>query len=88
MVDEFNNIVGKNFSVYAHYDDFSFGKSRSTEKVDEKLKVFFKENFSGEFQLKNSFEASVLPRIFYLEQKTKFIYSYKITNYMTQAIMI
>lgn len=37
MVDEFNNIVGKNFSVYAHYDDFSFGKSRSTEKVEEKL---------------------------------------------------
>lgn len=30
MVDEFNNIVGKNFSVYAHYDDFTFGKSRST----------------------------------------------------------
>jgi hypothetical protein len=30
----------------------------------------------------------VLPRIFYLEQKTKFIYSYKIMNYMTQAIMI
>ena len=29
-----------------------------------------------------------MPRIFYLEQKTKFIYSYKIMNYMTQAIMI
>lgn len=30
----------------------------------------------------------MLPRIFYLEQKTKFIYSYKILNYMTQAIMV
>ena len=30
----------------------------------------------------------MLPRIFYLEQRTKFIYSYKIMNYMTQAIMI
>ena len=29
-----------------------------------------------------------MPRIFYLEQKTKFIYSYKIMNYMTQAIMV
>ena len=28
------------------------------------------------------------PRIFYLEQRTQFIYSYKIANYMTQAIMI
>ena len=88
MVDEFNNIVGKNYSVYAHYDDFTFGKSRSTQKVEEKLQLFFNEHFSGDFQLKNSFEPSVLPRIFYLEQKTKFIYSYKIMNYMTQAIMI
>ena len=38
--------------------------------------------------MKDRFEPKVLPRIFYLEQKTKFIYSYKIMNYMTQAIMI
>lgn len=31
MVDEFNNIVAKNFSVYAHYDDFSFANSRSAD---------------------------------------------------------
>lgn len=54
----------------------------------KKLEEFFKTHFSGDFQLKNSFEQSVLPRIFYLEQRTKFIYSYKILNYMTQAIMI
>ena len=88
MVDEFNNIVAKNFSVYAQYNDFSFANSRSSGDIEEKLTAFFKEHFSGDFQLKNSFEPSVLPRIFYLEQRTKFIYSYKIMNYMTQAIMI
>jgi hypothetical protein len=31
MVDEFNNVVAKNFSVYAQYDDFSFANSRSSE---------------------------------------------------------
>lgn len=88
MVDEFNNIVAKNFSVYAHYDDFSFANSRSGDKIETKLTQFFKEHFSGDFQLKNSFEPGVLPKIFYLEQRTKFIYSYKILNYITQAIMI
>ena len=83
MVDEFNNIVAKNFSVYAQYDDFSFANSRSSDAVELKLKMFFQEHFSGDFQLKNTFEQSVLPRIFYLEQRTKFIYSYKIMNYMT-----
>lgn len=88
MVDEFNNIVAKNFSVYGQYDDFSFANSRSADDMEEKLNQFFGEHFSGDFQLKNSFETSVHPRIFYLEQRTKFIYSYKILNFMTQAIMI
>lgn len=88
MVDEFNNIVAKNFSVYGQYDDFSFANSRSADNLEEKLNLFFGEHFSGDFQLKNSFEPTVHPRIFYLEQRTKFIYSYKILNYMTQAIMI
>ena len=88
MVDEFNNIVAKNFSVYAQYDDFSFANSRSSEKTEDKLNKFFQEHFSGDFQLKNSFEPGVLPRIFYLDSRSKFIYSYKIMNYMTQAISI
>lgn len=88
MIDEFNNIVAKNFAVYGQYDDFSFASSRTPENMQAKLEEFFKTHFSGDFQLKNSFEHTVLPRIFYLEQKTKFIYSYKILNYMTQAIMI
>mmetsp|Transcript_35867 Transcript_35867/g.55020 ORF Transcript_35867/g.55020 Transcript_35867/m.55020 type:complete len:258 (-) Transcript_35867:558-1331(-) len=88
MVDEFTNIVSKNISVYAHQDDFSFATGRTSDDVNEKLKKFFALHFSGDFQMKERFEPKVLPRIFYLEQKTKFIYSYKIMNYMTQAIMI
>ena len=49
IVDEFNNIVAKNFSVYAQYDDFSFANSRSSDKIEEKLNKFFKEHFSGDF---------------------------------------
>lgn len=88
MVDEFNNIVAKNFSVYAQYDDFSFANSRSSEKIEQRLNEFFQEHFSGDFQFKNTFEQGVLPRIFYLDSRSKFIYSYKIMNYMTQAISI
>ena len=88
MVEQFSNIVAKNFSVYANYNDFSFANSRSAEKMDQKLTEFFGQHFSGDFQLKESFENNVHPRIFYLEPRTKFVYSYKIMNYMTQAIMI
>ena len=42
MVDEFNNIVAKNFSVYAHYNDFSFANSRSGNTIEKKLDSFFK----------------------------------------------
>lgn len=49
MVDEFNNIVAKNFSAYANYDDFSFANSRSADAVMEKLNQFFQEHFSGDF---------------------------------------
>ena len=49
LVDEFNNIVAKNFSVYAQYDDFSFANSRSSDAIEEKLSLFFKEHFSGDF---------------------------------------
>lgn len=67
LIDEFNNIIAKNYAVYGSYDDFSFANTRSPEKVQDKLQEFFKIHFSGDFQLKNSFEQTVLPRIFYLE---------------------
>lgn len=37
LIDEFNNIVAKNFSVYGSQDDFSFANSRSTEIMEQKL---------------------------------------------------
>jgi len=49
LIDEFSNIVAKNFSVYGQFDDFSFANSRSKEKIEEKLKNFFKLHFSGDF---------------------------------------
>jgi len=49
LIDEFNNIVAKNFTVYGQYDDFSFANTRSSEKMEEKLLEFFKAHFSGEF---------------------------------------
>jgi hypothetical protein len=70
MIDQFNNIVAKNFSVYGQYNDFSFANSRSTEDMETKMDQFFALHFSGDFQLKNSFEKNVHPRIFYLEQRT------------------
>lgn len=80
--------MAKNFSVYGQYNDFSFANSRSVDDMDGKLSAFFAQHFSGDFQLKDSFEKTVHPKIFYLEPRTQFIYSYKIANYMTQAIMI
>jgi hypothetical protein len=41
MVDEFTNIVGKNFGVYGQYSDFSFASSRSAEDLKKKLAKFF-----------------------------------------------
>lgn len=49
MIDQFNNIVAKNFSVYGNYNDFSFANSRSTDDIDAKLSSFFAQHFSGEF---------------------------------------
>jgi hypothetical protein len=49
LIDEFNNVVAKNYAVYGQYDDFSFANSRSSVKMLEKLEEFFKTHFSGDF---------------------------------------
>lgn len=49
MIDQFNNIVAKNFSVYGQYNDFSFASSRSADDIDAKLSAFFSQHFSGDF---------------------------------------
>ena len=49
MIDQFNNIVAKNFSVYVNYNDFTFANSRSADDIDSKLTNFFGQHFSGDF---------------------------------------
>lgn len=41
MLDDFDNIVGKNFCVYTNYEDFSFANSRSKEDLNGELQQFF-----------------------------------------------
>ena len=67
LFDDYNNIIGKNYSAYGTYDDFQFAKTRSGDIVEERLEGFFKNHFAGDYILKNTFEASALQRIFYLE---------------------
>jgi hypothetical protein len=45
MIDHFSNVVAKNFSVYANYNDFSFANSRTAENMDKKLTEFYNQNF-------------------------------------------
>ena len=35
MLDDFENILSKNFCQFANYEDFSFAKSRTTEALQE-----------------------------------------------------
>ena len=49
MLDDFDNVIGKNFCVYSHYEDFSFASSRSQDKLAEQYSAFSTSNFSGAF---------------------------------------
>ena len=80
MLDDFENIVAKNFCVFANYEDFSFAQSRSTEKIKDQFKQYFDLHFQGDFQVKNWFTPGVLPRIYHLQQASKFVHCYKIMN--------
>jgi len=44
-----------------------------------------KNNFSGDFQIQNWFNPMVLPRMQFLQSKTKFIYTYKILHFNTEC---
>lgn len=35
MLDDFENIISKNFCLFSNYEDFSFAQSRSKEKLEE-----------------------------------------------------
>lgn len=40
MLDDFENIINKNFCVFGNYVDFSYAKEKSTEKLEEEFKTF------------------------------------------------
>jgi len=80
IVDDYENIVNKNYCVYTNYEDFSFAQSRSVERLEEQFKEFVAANFSGEYQLKNWFNHDVLPRIVFLQSASKFLFTFKILH--------
>ena len=41
IINQFSNVVAKNFCVYANYNDFSFANGRSSEDMNQKLTEFF-----------------------------------------------
>ena len=45
MLDDFENILSKNFCQFANYEDFSFAKSRTTEQLQEQFFQFFDLHF-------------------------------------------
>ena len=53
MLDDFENILSKNFSLFANYEDFSFAKSRTSEVLSEEFYRFFDIHFQGDFRVKN-----------------------------------
>jgi hypothetical protein len=88
MLDDFENILSKNFSLFANYEDFSFAKSRTSEVLSDEFFRFFDIHFQGDFRVKNQFPASVLPRLYYPQQGSKFIHCFKILNNISQIVNI
>ncbi len=66
ILDDFENIVTKNYCVFANYEDFSYVESRSKNQLEEQFIKFVNSNLSGEFQLRNWFIDATIPRIYYL----------------------
>ena len=40
MLDDYENIINKNFCLFSNYEDFSFAQSRSKEKLEEQFNDF------------------------------------------------
>ena len=49
MVDDFDNIIQKNYCLYANYEDFSFAQTRNKKQLEQQFWDFVRRNFSGEF---------------------------------------
>lgn len=40
MIDDFDNIIQKNYCVYTNYEDFSFAETRNKDQLEENFKKF------------------------------------------------
>ncbi len=81
MIDDYDNILNKNYCVYTNYEDFSFAQTRSIQQLEASFKDFVHASFSGDYQVKNWFDqGEVLPRIIHLQQSSKFLFTYKILH--------
>lgn len=85
IVDDYENIITKNYCVYTNYEDFSFAQSRSKDALTKAFSTFVTSNLSGDYQLQDFFETATLPRVHILQQGTKFIYTYKILHHNSEC---
>ncbi len=88
MLDDFENIIAKNFCQFADYEDFSFAQSRNTESLNNHFNSFYAGHFQGDFRVKQFFNSYVLPRIFYTQQGTKLVYNLKILNNIKSGVLL
>ena len=88
MLDDFENILAKNFCQFANKQDLSFMENRSAEKIQTEFGKFYDNHFTGDFQVKNWFNANVLPRLYFPQQNSKFIHCFKILHNIQQCILV
>ena len=65
-MDDFENVISKNFNTYAQSEDFSFASSRSKDELEKIFNEFAKKDLSGAFQVKDWFNSGVLPKIVFM----------------------
>ena len=88
MLDDFENILAKNFCQFANKQDLTYMQKRTQEKVENEFNKFYDIHFTGDFQVKNWFNANVLPRLYFPQQMSKFIHCFKILHNIQQCILI
>ena len=65
MLDDFENILAKNFCQFANKTDLSYLEQRNEEQVEKEFSKFYDIHFTGDFQVKNWFNSNILPRLYF-----------------------
>ena len=66
MIDDYENIITKNYCLYSNCEDFTFAQTRSKQQLETQFKEFVDANFSGDYQIKDWFIQEVLPKVIVL----------------------